>query len=235
MHMRRKPWARPELAVCPYFIKDPFVMSGRWRASFPKEQPLWAEFGCGKGGFLAYMGPRMPEVNFLGVDLKSDVLGVARRAISEAYGEEPVDNLRLSAFDLERLPLCMDENDRIDRLFIHFPNPWYKKSDHHKRLTHPKFLERYRTLLAPGAELWFKTDDPGLFEATQEYLNQSGYRILERIADLPLGAFGLPSTEHEARFRAEGKPIGFIRAVPDENVPPLSSVLPLVKQPVADV
>ena len=235
MHMRRKPWARPELAVCPYFIKDPFVMGGRWRASFPKDQPLWAEFGCGKGGFLAYMGPRTPQVNFLGVDLKSDVLGVARRAISAAYGDVPVDNIRLSAFDLERLPLCMDENDRIDRLFIHFPNPWYKKADHRKRLTHPKFLNRYKTLLAPGAEIWFKTDDPELFEATQLYFAEAGFRILELCTDLPLGAYGLPSTEHEERFRAEGKPIGFIRACADADAPPLLTPRPLVKQSVTDV
>ena len=30
MHMRRKPWARPELEACPYYRQDPRDLRGRW-------------------------------------------------------------------------------------------------------------------------------------------------------------------------------------------------------------
>ena len=31
MRMRRKKWARPELAACPYFLKDPSRFRGAMR------------------------------------------------------------------------------------------------------------------------------------------------------------------------------------------------------------
>ena len=49
MHMRTKKWAKPELAVCPYFTDEPETKRGRWRAQFEREQPLYLELGCGKG------------------------------------------------------------------------------------------------------------------------------------------------------------------------------------------
>ena len=50
MRIRRKPWARPELAACPFCIDDPENHIGHWHELFPKRQPLHLELGCGKGG-----------------------------------------------------------------------------------------------------------------------------------------------------------------------------------------
>ena len=46
MHMRTKKWAKPELAVCPYFTDEPETKRGHWRAQFEREQPLYLELGC---------------------------------------------------------------------------------------------------------------------------------------------------------------------------------------------
>ena len=74
MRMRAKKWARPELAACPYFVKEPAANRGKWAEAFRKRQPLYLELGCGKGGFLAQLAFENPDVNFVGVDLISDVL-----------------------------------------------------------------------------------------------------------------------------------------------------------------
>ena len=37
MRLRRKPWARPELAACPFFVDHPEENRGRWREQFPRE------------------------------------------------------------------------------------------------------------------------------------------------------------------------------------------------------
>lgn len=212
MHIRHKPWARPELAVCPYFVSQPTALKGQWHDRYGRPQPLWAEFGCGKGSFLAEMASAHPEINFLGVDINSDVLGVARRTIAARFGETPVTNLLLTAFDLDRIALYMDPADRIDRLFLHFPNPWDRPHERKKRLTTPKFLGRYKAYLAPGAEIWFKSDDQPLTSDTLRYFEEAGFTVLEYVADAPEGIYGLPTTEHERMYRAEGRQIGFIRA-----------------------
>ena len=53
MRIRCKPWAKPELEACPFYISDPKACKGMWQAQFPKQQPLRLELGCGKGGFIS--------------------------------------------------------------------------------------------------------------------------------------------------------------------------------------
>ena len=45
MRIRRKTWARPELAACPYFVAQPQQQRGNWEAVFGESAPFtwtWA-------------------------------------------------------------------------------------------------------------------------------------------------------------------------------------------------
>ena len=134
MRMRTKPWARPELDACPYYVKEPREWKGKWHSWFPKKQPLHVELGCGKGTFTAELAFQNPAINYLAIDISSDVLGVARRNVQKRYDEggREVDNLALLIHDIERILLMMDENDGVQRLYINFCNPW-PKGKHQKR------------------------------------------------------------------------------------------------------
>ena len=215
MRMRRKPWARPELAACPFFIDQPAQLRGRWAEAFPRPQPVWLELGCGKGGFLVQMALAYPQVNFLGVDIKSEVLAVARRTIVAAFEEagRPVDNLLLFAQDIERIDQALAPQDVVDRIFINFCNPWPKARDHKKRLTHSRWLAKYRQFLRPGGEIWFKTDDDDLFLASLRYFAESGFPVDYQTRDLHQSGFlqSLP-TEHERMFTQQGIPTKFLIA-----------------------
>ena len=39
MHMRTKKWAKPELAVCPYFTDEAETKRGHWREQFEQDGP----------------------------------------------------------------------------------------------------------------------------------------------------------------------------------------------------
>lgn len=218
MRIRRKPWARPELAACPFFIDAPATMRGRWHGAFSKEQPVWLELGCGKGAFLAQAAVIHPEINFIGVDLKSDILGVARRRIVQAFEEagRTPDNLLLFAYDIERILSVMDERDIVERIDINFCNPWPTGSDHKKRLTHPRQLEKYRVFLSDGGEIRFKTDDDRLFDESIRYFAQSGFTVVQAVRDLHRES-GIENfmTEHEERFSSMGIPIKLLIAKKD--------------------
>ena len=69
MRIRHKPWARPELAACGFFVESPVDYRGCWEKAFPKRQPIWMELGCGKGGFIARLAAEHPEINFLVLDV----------------------------------------------------------------------------------------------------------------------------------------------------------------------
>ena len=227
MRLRRKPWARPELAACPFFVDEPEKNRGRWREAFPRRGPLFLELGCGKGGFLAAQAAAHPEVNFLGIDIKSEVLALAKRKAEAALlaagrPADRVDNLLLTAQDIERLFLIFGEEERVDRIYVNFCNPWPKPGAQKHRLTHTRQLTAYRRWMGEGAELWFKTDDPGLFEDTvARYLPESGYRLLYLTRDLAASGFaGNVPTEHEEMFSARGIPIRFLIAKPEPGWSP---------------
>ncbi len=211
MRMRKKKWARPELARCPYFVDDPRAQRGKWHGWFRGEdRPLYLELGCGKGVFLAELALRSPRINFLGVDLSRDVLGVARRNIEKAYAAQnrPVDNIALAAHNIEQILLMMDRNDAVERIYINFCNPWPKEKHHKRRLTHPRQLRSYQELLAPGGEIHFKTDDDDLYRATLRYFRECGFEILRQTEDLHAESWmDNIESEHELMFAAQGIPI----------------------------
>ncbi|MEE1283035.1 MAG: tRNA (guanosine(46)-N7)-methyltransferase TrmB, partial [Acutalibacteraceae bacterium] len=96
MRMRRKPWARPELAACDFFVDEPKLNRGKWASCFKKQQPIHLELGCGKGSFIGKIAYDHPDINYIGVDIKSEVLAVGRRNIVKLFGEKPVENILLT-------------------------------------------------------------------------------------------------------------------------------------------
>ncbi len=220
MRIRRKQWARPELAACPFFIDRPEELKGRWREAFSRPGPITLELGCGKGGFLAQAALEAPQKNFLAVDLKSEVLGLAKRNAERVFaqGGRPVDNLLLTAQNIEWLQNILGEGDEVERIYINFCNPWPKKRDYKHRLTHPRQLEQYRRFLRPGGILSLKTDDDELYEMSAGYFEEAGFSIMERIDALPPEhPASRIMTEHEAMFRGMGLPIHYIVATPKEE------------------
>ena len=216
MRMRRKPWARPELAASPFcydeYSNDPTQYRGAWRQQFARpDAPLWLELGCGKGGFAAQAALHWPQANFIAVDIKSEVLVLAKRSVEAAFaaaGKPEVDNVKIVAQEIGLIERLLNAQDRVERIFINFCNPWPKECHNKRRLTHPRQLILYREFLAEGAEIWFKTDDDELFEASLQYFPDAGFEILQVTHDLHADepADNL-RTEHEEMFSSQGIPI----------------------------
>ncbi len=217
MRIRHKPWARPELAACPFFIDEPVTLKGRWHNAYAHPaHPLHIELGCGKGGFIARMALLHPDINFLAIDIKSEMLGLAKRNIEKVFAEagRTPDNVLLCSFDIERLPMMLGGDDLAARIYINFCNPWPKTKHHKKRLTHTRQLQSYKTFLATDGELWFKTDNEPLFLSTRHYLRDAGGFEIEFLTDnLHHSGFAHSiATEHERMFAEQGLATHFLIA-----------------------
>ena len=177
MRIRKKPWAEPELAACDFYIKNPAETRGNWSKVFEKQQPLHLELGCGKGSFVAQAALAYPDVNFIAVDIKSDMLGVGRRNIVKFFQEagktvDDVKNIALVAWNVEQIEKIISPEDKIERIYINFCNPWPRGKHKKRRLTFPLKLMKYREFLEDGGEIRFKTDDDELFEESLEYFKE---------------------------------------------------------------
>ncbi|HJV91641.1 MAG TPA: tRNA (guanosine(46)-N7)-methyltransferase TrmB [Holophagaceae bacterium] len=204
MRLRHVPGGRAFLEAHPSeIILDPAAHPGHWRSLFGNDRPLHLEIGMGKGQFVMGMAQANPGINYLGMERATSV---AVRALQRLLAD-PRPNVRLVLGCASELDSCFAEGE-VDRLLLNFSDPWPKKAHAKRRLTHAGFLGRYRTVLAPGGELHFKTDNRGLFEFSLAHLSQHGWVLDDVSLDLHAAE---PEdnvrTEYEEAFAAEGHPI----------------------------
>ncbi len=210
MRIRFKKWARPELEASEFYIDNPEELKGKWNEKFiNKENPIHLELGCGKGQFISKLAVQNQNINYIAIDLVDAMLGLAKRNIEEEYKLNNLkpQNILITRFDIERILLIMDKMDKIERIYINFCNPWPKGKHRKKRLTHTRQLEKYKEFLVPNGEVYFKTDDDGLFESSIGYFEESGFEIKKVTRDLhndDIFDGKNIQTEHEKMFSAEG-------------------------------
>ncbi len=217
MRLRRKPWARPELAQCPFYVDNPPEIKGKWQELFGNKNPMQLELGCGKGGFISRLAAANQHINYIAVDIKSEVLGLAKRKIEAEYaaaGIGEIKNIKLMSQNIEQIDNMLAPEDSIEKIYINFCNPWPKSPYKKKRLTHGKQLVKYKTFLKKGSEIWFKTDNDELFRESVKYFEENGFIIDYKTEDLHTSGFehNVP-TEHEIMFSEQGIKIKFLIAV----------------------
>jgi len=97
MRLRKKYWARPEMEASHIVITDQYAYKGNWSEEFKNNNEIHLELGCGKGKFISEKSRQNPNINFIGIDLKDEVLVFALRKVIEVReikGEENI-NVRL--------------------------------------------------------------------------------------------------------------------------------------------
>ena len=215
MRIRKKKWAEPELNECRYYVGDPEAYRGRWSEFFGNDKPIELEIGCGKCTFIAEKAKMNPDVNYIAVDIKNDMLGVGRRNIEKLFsdtGTSP-DNIALVRYNVEQLDKIIAPEDGIAVMYINFCNPWPRLKHNKRRLTYPKKLRMYRGFLTKDGVIYFKTDDDELFEDSVGYFEEAEYNIRYITRDLHNSDItGNIVTEHEKMFSDEGVPIKYLEA-----------------------
>ena len=209
MRIRYKKWARPELEASNFYVDNPEEIKGKWKNQFKNPNlPLNLELGCGKGNFIAELASENLDQNYIAIDLVDAMLGLAKRNVEQIYKEKNIEpeNVFLTRFDIDRILLILSEEDKIDRIYINFCNPWPKGKHRKKRLTHTRQLEKYKTFLKENGEIYFKTDDDGLFNSSLNYFEEAGFKITKKTYDLhsePNFWYNI-ETEHEKMFSEQG-------------------------------
>jgi tRNA (guanine-N7-)-methyltransferase len=169
---------------------------------FLKSQPLHVEIGMGKGQFLYRLAKQYPHLNFVGIEkFDSAIVKALDRLLLD-----PLDNLRLIRADATYIDKLFEANT-LDRIYLNFSDPWPKARHEKRRLTHPNFLQKYKTLLQKNKEIHFKTDNRELFDYSVETMKQFEMGITYLTYDLHHEQTDIIMTEFEERFVSLGQPI----------------------------
>lgn len=211
MRMRNKKNRGERMERCNnIWIKSPQNAKGNWQGLFGNDNPIHAEIGCGKGGFVTAMAAANPDINFVAVERYENVLVLAmERAVREG-----IKNVLFIDGDAAALPDCFEKGE-LSRIYINFCDPWPKKKQAKRRLTHSSFLEIYRSLLCEGGGIFFKTDNRALFEFSLNSFADNNFKMRNITLDLHNSGFeGNIMTEYEKKFSDEGMPIYRLEAFP---------------------
>lgn len=155
------------------FDKD---MKGKWNNYFGNNNPITLELACGKGEYTLGLARLYPQRNFIGIDIKGNrIWRGAKTALDEG--------LRNAAFLRVQIDQLTDyfEKDEVNEIWITFPDPQLRVSKAKKRLTHPKFLRLYQSIISPGGSIHLKTDSPDLYNFTKTVINIYGLDLLTDI------------------------------------------------------
>ena len=213
MRMRKKPGTEEKLAVIgDLLVRKPEDLKGRWCEAFLADQPVHLELGCGKGQFITGLAVRHPELNFIAVEIKGEViLQAIERA--EALG---ITNVRFIHGNVRHLLEWFAE-DEIAHLYLNFSDPWPKGRHDKRRLTHHRFLKSYSRILSEKGWVHVKTDNRDLFEFTLNQCLDLDLKLRNISLDLhgilPRGKYerrveeDIITTEYEDRFTRMGMPI----------------------------
>ena len=138
MRRRRKKGADIKLlSYTNYVIRENIEdLKGKWSEKFKNDNPIHIEVGTGRGKFITTLAKQNPDINYIAMEIKEEVLvkGV------EKADEANLDNIVFLWADVSNILDYFDKGE-ISRVYINFCDPWPKKRWAKRRLLHRGFLE----------------------------------------------------------------------------------------------
>lgn len=203
MRMRRRNNLEPRMEACrSVWIQNPEDYRGKWCTLMEHAEQLRVEIGCGKGKFTVETAAAEPNVLLIAVERVKEALVLAMEKAVQ-MGLKNVYFISLDAAEIE----TFFAPSEIDLMYINFCDPWPRSKNAKRRLTYHTFLEKYRKVLKPEAEIHFKTDNEQLFAWSLEEFAAYGYPVKNITNDLHAnGPVGI-MTGYEEKFYSLGVPI----------------------------
>ena len=165
---------------------------------FPQPQPLEVELGCGDASFLVEYARRQPAKNFIGVERLLGRLQKLDRKGRRASLKNLCGIRIESAYFLRYLL----PPHSAAALHIYFPDPWPKKKHRRHRLINEQFPALAHAALAPGGQVFLRTDDADYFEQMNEVFGAA--KEFAKV-ETPLSLAEI-TTDFERDFNAQGIP-----------------------------
>ncbi len=202
MRVRKLPWAEEYLPKQAALVVNCQDYKGKWKELLGRDQ-IHLEIGSGKGDYWKGMSEKYPEYGWIGVERNTSV---AALALKKVEGND-LPSRRFICSDAKYLDEWFEEKE-LSVIHLNFSDPWPKKRNMKRRLSHHQFLEVYRKLLDDDGKIIMKTDNTQLFEFSLIEFQNSGFHLDEVYLDFRKEEHDEDViTEYEAKFIKKGQPI----------------------------
>ena len=134
--------------------------------------PLHLDIGCASGDFLFELSLKNKNWNYIGIEIREKLVHNANLKIKN----REYKNLFFSFGNANNFfehsknkPLI----DSITSISFNFPDPWFKKKHHKRRVIQPKFINFLSNSIQKRSLIFIKTDVKELFEFMEQTISES--------------------------------------------------------------
>lgn len=134
-------------------------------------KPIEVEIGCAEAQFLFERAKADPSRQYVGLEIREELVHWVNRHARAA-------GLPLHAVFCQaqlHLPEIFGEHT-VDRVYLNFPDPWFKKKHHNRRMIDDQLAVAIGEVTRPGSEIFMQSD---VWEVALEALE-----VLERRDEL---------------------------------------------------
>ena len=154
-------------------------------------RPLEVELGCADAAFLFARAAEDPARRYVGVEIRAELV---RRVNERASRERPEVHAVFGNINVD-LPRLFPAGS-VTRFYLNFPDPWFKRRHHKRRILNAELAAALVVALAPHGEVFFQTD---VFDLALDAMD-----VLEREPGLE-NVLRPWSFERESPFQAQSR------------------------------
>lgn len=121
-----------------------------------------ADIGCGFGGLLFALAPKMPETLLLGLEIRTSVTEFVQEKIKALRSQNSDTGLYnnvscIRANTMKFLPNFFHKA-QLTKIFLCFPDPHFKARKHKARIVSTSLNSEYAFVMKPGGKVYTITD-----------------------------------------------------------------------------
>ena len=169
-------------------------------ALFRNRNPVVIEVGFGMGDSLLAMAAKLPDTNFLGIEVHQPGIGKLLMGIDQ----EQLNNIRVIDHDAREVMEHCIADGSLRGIQIFFPDPWHKKRHHKRRLIQTEFVALLQRKLEAGGHLRLATDWRPYAEQMLEVLDNTDGLVNQA----GTGLFADPGDRPATKFEKRGRKLG---------------------------
>ncbi len=134
--------------------------------------PTHLDIGCASGKFLFQLAENNKNWNYLGIEIREKLIINAKHKLKE----KDIDNLYFifgNADNLLKNWIVQYPYKTFDSASINFPDPWYKKKHHKRRIIQTEFLNKLSYIMSDKSLLFLKSDVEELYQYMNSVISNS--------------------------------------------------------------
>lgn len=138
-----------------------------WKEFFGNDNPVELDIGCGRGLFLFNSAVNDPDTNYVGMEID---YREGRRAASRLLKRE-MPNARVIGGDCKVVLTRLMDRHSVRAAHVYYPDPWWKKRHHKRRLFNDEFPQILADAVEPGGHVHSWSDVAEYFDIIRDLMD----------------------------------------------------------------